>query len=105
VSGAQAVRGAPPQAAPPRGALWGAPRAARAPARWWAPGAPFPAGPTPLANGVLVAGVTGDIMLIDATTDSIRWHTRRRAPIEVPPIVKDRELFLVTGNGIVEAYR
>jgi hypothetical protein len=88
-----------------RGTLWRIPLAAPESARSVALGVPFTAGPTPLANGVLVAGVTGDIMLVDATTDSIRWRTRRRAPIEVPPIVKDRQLFLVTGNGVVEAYR
>jgi hypothetical protein len=52
-----------------------------------------------------VAGYTGDILLVDAATDSVRWRTRRRPPIEVPPIVKDGELYLVTGNGVVEAYR
>ena len=105
VYGAPALSGDTLYATTDRGTLWRVPLGAPEAARSVALGVPFTAGPTPLANGVLVAGVTGDIMLIDATTDSIRWRTRRRAPIEVPPIVKDRELFLVTGNGIVEAYR
>lgn len=105
VYGAPALSGDTLYATTDRGTLWRIPLAAPESARSVALGIPFTAGPTPLANGVLVAGVTGDIMLIDATTDSIRWRTRRRAPIEVSPIVKDRELFLVTGNGMVEAYR
>jgi outer membrane protein assembly factor BamB len=105
VYGAPALSGDTLYATTDRGTLWRVPLAAPERARSVALGVPFTAGPTPLANGVLVAGVTGDVMLIDATTDSIRWRTRRRAPIEVPPIVKDRQLFIVTGNGIVEAYR
>ena len=105
VYGAPALSGDTLYATTDRGTLWRVPLGAPETARSVALGVPFTAGPTPLANGILVAGVTGDIMLIDAATDSIRWRTRRRAPIEVPPIVKDRELFLVTGNGIVEAYR
>jgi len=105
VYGAPALAGDTLYVTTDRGTLWRVPLSAPEGARSVPLGVPFTAGPTPLANGVLVAGVTGDIMLVDAATDSIRWHTRRRAPIEVAPIVKDKELFLVTGNGVVEAYR
>lgn len=105
VYGATALAGDTLYAITGRGTLWRVPLGAPESARSVALGVPATAGPTPLANGVLVAGVTGDVMLIDAATDSVRWHTRRRAPIDVSPIVQDRQLFLVTGNGVVEAYR
>ncbi|HEY6223963.1 MAG TPA: PQQ-binding-like beta-propeller repeat protein, partial [Gemmatimonadales bacterium] len=105
VYGAPALSGDTLYAITDSGTLWRVPLAAAESARSLALGVPSTAGPTPLANGVLVAGYTGDILLVDAATDSVRWRTRRRPPIEVPPIVKDRELYLVTGNGVVEAYR
>ncbi len=105
VYGATAVAGDTLYAVTERGTLWRVPLTAPERARSVALGIPATAGPTPVANGVLVAGVTGDVVLVDAATDSVRWHTRHRAPIEVAPIVNGRELYLVTGNGIVEAYR
>jgi outer membrane protein assembly factor BamB len=105
VYGATALAGDTLYAITEGGTLWRVPLGAPESARSVTLGVPATAGPTPLANGVLVAGVAGDVMLIDAATDSVRWHTRRRAPIDVSPIVRDRQLFLVTGNGVVEAYR
>ncbi|HET7248476.1 MAG TPA: PQQ-binding-like beta-propeller repeat protein [Gemmatimonadales bacterium] len=105
VYGAPALSGDTLYAITDSGTLWRVPLAAAESARSFALGIPATAGPTPLANGVLVAGLTGEILLVDATTGAVRWRTRRRAPIEASPIVKDRELYLVTGNGVVEAYR
>ena len=105
VYGATALCGDTLYAITDSGTLWRVPLAAPERARSVALGVPATLGPIPLANGVLVAGVTGDVMLVDASTDSVRWHTRRRAPIDAPPVVKDRQLYLITGNGVVEAYR
>lgn len=105
VYGAVALAGDTLYAVTERGTLWRVPLTAPERARSVALGVPATAGPTPLANGVLVAAVSGDVLLVDATSDSVRWRARLRAPIETPPLVKDRELYLVTGNGVVEAYR
>lgn len=105
VYGAIAVAGDTLYAVTERGTLWRISLAVPQSARFIELGVPATAGPTPLANGVLVAGVTGDVLLIDAATDSVLWRTRLQAPIDTPPIVRDRQLFLVTGNGVVEAYR
>jgi outer membrane protein assembly factor BamB len=88
-----------------RGTLWRVPVDAPDAARSVALGVPATAGPTPIAGGVLVAGVAGDVLLVDAASDSIRWRTRRRGPIEEPPLVRDRQLIIVSGDGTVEAFR
>jgi outer membrane protein assembly factor BamB len=105
VYGAPALAGDTLYAVTERGTLWRVPLGAPETARSVALGVPATAGPTPLANGILVAGVTGDVMLVDAVTDSVRWRTRRRAPIDVPPLVRDRQLILIAGNGVVEVFR
>lgn len=105
IYGAAALAGDTLYAVTARGVLWRVPLAAPDSARAVDLGVPATAGPTPLANGVMVAGVTGDVLLVDGATDAVRWRTRGRGPIDASPVVKDRELFLVTGNGVVEAYR
>ena len=84
------------------GTLWRVPVDAPATARQVVLGVPADAGPTPIAGGVLVGGITGEVLLVDAVSDSVRWRTQRRAPIEEPPLVRDRQLFLVSGGGTVE---
>lgn len=105
VYGATALAGDTVYAVTARGALWRVPLATPDSARVVDLGVPATAGPTPLANGVLIAGVTGDVLRVDGATDAVRWRIRGRGPIDASPIVKDRELFLVTENGVVEAYR
>ena len=105
IYGAPALGGDTLYAVTARGVLWRLPLAAPDSARAVDLGVPATAGPTPLANGIMIAGVTGDVLLVDAVTDAVRWRTRGRGPIDAAPVVKDRELFLVTGNGVVEAYR
>ncbi len=103
VYGAVALQGDTLIALTGDGTLWRVPVDSPASARHVALGIPATAGPTPIAGGVLVAGITGEVVLVDAASDSVRWRLRRRAPIEEPPLVRDRQLFLVSGGGTVEA--
>jgi outer membrane protein assembly factor BamB len=63
------------------------------------------AGPTPVASGVLVATVAGEILLVDRDIGSILWRARLDGPIEQPPLVVDRQLVVVAGRGDIHAYR
>jgi len=105
VYGAPALVGDTLYALSARGTLWRVPVDAPDGARSVALGVSATAGPTPIAGGVLVAGVAGEVLLVDAASDSVRWRTQRRGPIEEPPLVRDRQLILVTGDGTVEAFR
>jgi outer membrane protein assembly factor BamB len=105
VYGAPALAGDTLYAVTERGTLWRVPLAAPESAHAIALGIPATAGPTPLANGILVVGVDGEVLLVDETTDAVRWRTHRPPPLEVPALVRDHELILVSGNGVVEAMR
>jgi outer membrane protein assembly factor BamB len=87
------------------GTLWLVPLDAPEAARRVALALPSTAGPTPVAGGVLVAGLSGDVLLVNGANGAVRWRLLRRAPIEEPPLVRDRQLFLVSGGGLVEALR
>jgi outer membrane protein assembly factor BamB len=61
------------------------------------------AGPTPLAHGVLVAGVDGTLLLSDR--GAVRWRIRVPGPVESPPIVQGGALLVVGGQGDVHLFR
>lgn len=63
------------------------------------------AGPTPIAAGVLVASVSGEVLLVDRADGKILWRARLDGPIEQPPLVRDRQLVVVGGRGDIHAYR
>jgi outer membrane protein assembly factor BamB len=63
------------------------------------------AGPTPLASGVLVGSVTGEIMLVDPRSGAIRWRAQIAGPIEEPPLVYERQVVVVGGRGNIHTYR
>jgi outer membrane protein assembly factor BamB len=63
------------------------------------------AGPTPLASGVLVGSVTGEILLVDPITGSILWRAQVDGPIEEPPLVQNRQVVVVGGHGNIHTYR
>jgi outer membrane protein assembly factor BamB len=65
------------------------------------------AGPTPLAPGagVLVASVSGEVLLVDGATGAILWRAQVAGPIEEPPLVQNRQLVVVAGRGDIHAYR
>jgi outer membrane protein assembly factor BamB len=59
--------------------------------------------PAPVAEGVLVGGLNGEILLVGR--DSVARITRLRGPIEQPPIVRHGMMLLIDGNGTIEAWR
>ena len=63
------------------------------------------AGPTPLVPGVLVASVSGEVLLVERTTGHILWRAQLDGPIEEPPLVRDRQLVVVAGRGDIHTYR
>jgi outer membrane protein assembly factor BamB len=87
------------------GTLWRVPTDNPDGARSLSLGVPARAGPTPIAGAVLVGGITGEVLRVATATDAIEWRIHRRAAIEAPPLVRDGELFLVLGDGTIEAWR
>jgi outer membrane protein assembly factor BamB len=63
------------------------------------------AGPTPLVSGVLVGSVSGEVLLVDPATGAIKWRTQVVAPVEEPPLVRDRQLVVIAGHGNIHTYR
>jgi outer membrane protein assembly factor BamB len=63
------------------------------------------AGPTPLASGVLVGSVSGEVLLADRATGNILWRAQVVGPIEEPPLVRDRQVVVVAGRGNIHTYR
>src|SRR6266545_4936660 len=63
------------------------------------------AGPTPLASGVLVGSVSGEMLLVDPRSGAIRWRAQVAGPIEEPPLVRDRQVVVVAGRGNIHTYR
>jgi outer membrane protein assembly factor BamB len=105
VFGAPALRGDTLFALTRGGALWMVPVDAPAGARMFALDIAAVAGPTPTASGVLVASVSGEILLVDTGNGEIRWRARVDGPVEQPPLVRDRQLVVVGGRGTIHTYR
>jgi outer membrane protein assembly factor BamB len=63
------------------------------------------AGPTPLASGVLVGSVGGEVLLVDPRSGAIRWRAQVAGPIEEPPLVRDRQVVVIAGRGNIHTYR
>ena len=62
------------------------------------------AGPAPIAGGVLIATVAGDILRFGA--DSVAtWRERIDGPIEQPPLVDRGSLIVVDGHGRIHLWR
>jgi len=87
------------------GTLWLAPTNRPSEARSFPLGITATAGPTPVASGVLVASVSGEVLLVDRRSGAILWRVELDGPIEQPPLVRDRQLVIVAGRGDIQAYR
>jgi outer membrane protein assembly factor BamB len=87
------------------GRLWIIPADGTAAARSFDLGIVATAGPTPVASGVLVASVSGEVLLVSRADGSILWRARVDGPVEEPPLARDRQLVVVTGRGDIQAYR
>jgi outer membrane protein assembly factor BamB len=62
-------------------------------------------GPNPLAAGILVGGIGGEVMLVDPVTGGVRWRVQADGPIEQPPLLIDGDLVVVGGRGDIYTYR
>ncbi len=87
------------------GTLWQIPVGAPEQGRSVVLGLPATAGPTPVAGGILIGGNSGEVVLVDVATDSVRWRMQLRGPLEEPPLVRQRQLVLVSGGGTVEVFQ
>jgi outer membrane protein assembly factor BamB len=83
------------------GTLWRIPVESPAEARAVSLHLATSAGPTPLADAVLVAGVSGKVVCVGAG-DTVRWQLQRAGPMTEPPLVQDHQLLLVAGDGTLE---
>jgi hypothetical protein len=87
------------------GRLWIIPAGAPAAARSLDLGIVATAGPTPVAAGVLVASVSGEVLLVSRADGSILWRARVDGPVEQPPLVHERQLVVIAGRGDIQVYR
>ena len=87
------------------GSLWMIPAANPAGARSFDLNVVAVAGPTPVSGGVLVGSVAGEVLLVSTADGQVRWRAQLDGPIDEPPLVRDRELFVVAGRGDIHAYR
>ncbi len=87
------------------GRLWIIPVNAPAAARSFDLDVVATAGPTPIAAGVLAAGVSGEVLLVSRTDGSVLWRTQVDGPVEEPPVVQGRQLVVVAGRGDIRAFR
>src|SRR5207247_1144557 len=81
------------------GTLWMIPAGQPSAARSFALEITATAGPTPLASGVLVASVSGEVLLVDRGSGTTAWRVQLDGPIEQPPLVRDRQLVVIGGRG------
>jgi outer membrane protein assembly factor BamB len=105
VLGAPALVGDTVYALTRDGILWLVPRTAASGARSLPLGIVTTAGPTPLTSGVLAASVSGEVVLVDPASGTIRWRAQIDGPIEQPPLVRDRDLVVVGGRGDIHVFR
>jgi hypothetical protein len=87
------------------GTLWLIPRAGGVGARSLRLDLVATAGPTPLARGILVASVSGEVVLVDPASGAISWRAQLDGPIEQPPLVRGGDLVVVGGRGDIHVYR
>ena len=67
-------------------------------------GAAVRAGPAPIADGVLIGTVTGEILRVGA--DSVTpWSVRIDGPVEQPPLVDRGSLIAVDGRGRIHLWK
>jgi outer membrane protein assembly factor BamB len=105
VLGAMALVGDTLHALARDGALWLIPVNAPGQARVLRLDLVSVAGPSPVAAGVLVASVSGEVLLVERAEGRILWRARLDGPIEQPPLVRDRQLVVVAGRGDIHVYR
>jgi outer membrane protein assembly factor BamB len=87
------------------GTLWSIPVAAPQSATSVALGVTVRATPAPIADGVLVATIAGEILRIAPPVSEPRWRTRVDGPLTNPPVVDRGLLVFVDGRGRIQAWK
>lgn len=87
------------------GILWTIPLATPTTAASIALGIPVRAAPAPIADGILVASIGGEILRITPPSREPRWKTRVDGPVDQPLIVDRGLLVFVDGRGRIQAWR
>jgi outer membrane protein assembly factor BamB len=86
------------------GTLWTVPLDAPGPARPLELRVVARAGPAPVAEGVFVCAVNGEVALVDSQGRR-QWSVRLSAPVSEPVIVEGRMILVVSERGEVVAFR
>jgi outer membrane protein assembly factor BamB len=105
VHGALALDGDTLQALARDGGLWLIPIDAPLAARVVPLGVAATAGPTPVAAGILIGTVSGEVLLVHREDGKVLWRASVDGPIEQPLLVRDRQLVVVGGRGDIHTYR
>jgi outer membrane protein assembly factor BamB len=105
VFGAPALAGDTLYAVARNGTVWMVPIGDPAAARSLTLDLVVTAGPTPIASGVLVAGVNGAVLLLERATGAVLWRTHVNGPVEHPPLVRNGTLVVIAGRGDIHTYR
>lgn len=88
-----------------RGTLWRIPLADPAAGAHVATGVVSRAGPLPTPSGVFLAGVDGELVLVDPGTGAHRWSWPVQAPLDQPPLVDGHFFVASAARGVVMAFR
>jgi outer membrane protein assembly factor BamB len=105
IAGTVAVREGIAYALTARGTLWRVPLDDPRAAAHVETGTVVRAGPIPTATGVFVAGVDGELAIVDPATGARRWSARVQSPLEQPPLVDGRFFLAAAARGVVVAFR
>lgn len=87
------------------GTLWSIPLAAPQSATSTAFEVPVRATPAPIADGILVVSIAGEILRLTPSVREPRWRTRVDGPLNHPPVVDHGLLVFVDGRGRIQAWR
>jgi outer membrane protein assembly factor BamB len=105
VAGSVAILAGVAYALDTRGTLWRVPMRDPATASNVPTGVIGRAGPSPSALGIFLAGVDGELVLVDGQTGARRWSAQIQAPLEQPPLVDGRFFLAAAARGVVVAFR
>jgi hypothetical protein len=87
------------------GSVWRIPLGAPGEASAVQLGVTVRAAPAPLAQGLLVATVAGEVLWVSGPSATPRWQVRVDGPIDQPPIVDQGLLIFLDGRGRIHAWR
>ncbi len=86
------------------GALWTVPLAAPQAARHIRLGAAIRASPAPLARGILVGTLAGEVRWYNPYAREPRVRLQMAGPLEQPPLVSRGDMVIADGRGVVQLW-